>query len=152
MRLIEGVVGNRHDTALTDKLHRLEHRGGIDTLAIDGTEIARRRFRGTTARGLDVAVALPRDQILQDGAVLALEADYALVLQVTTPRWLRLVPRDAATALELGYNAGNLHWRVRFDGAVLMVALEGPQAAYEARLRPLIDAGAVAIDRDDTGC
>ena len=152
MRLIEGVVGNRHDKALADKLHCLEHRGCIDTLSIDGTEIARRRFRGTTARGLDVAVALPRDQLVQDGVVLALEADYALVLQVTTPHWLRLAPRDAAAALELGYNAGNLHWRVRFDGAVLMVALEGLPAAYEARLAHMIDAGLVAVEGEDAAC
>ena len=152
MRLIEGVIGNRHDSLLADVLHRLEHRGGIDILAIDGAEVARRRFRGTTARGLEVAVALPRDQLLHDGAVLVLEADYALLLRVTTPRWLRLVPRDTAAALELGYCAGNLHWRVKFDEAVLMVALEGPPASYHARLRHMIDAGLISVEGDRAAC
>ena len=93
--------------------------------------------------GKRCAIALPRDQRLHDGAVLIVEADYALLVQVTTPRWLRCVPRDAAAALELGYHAGNLHWRVEFDGAALMVALEGPPVAYRARLRHMIDAGSI---------
>ncbi len=152
MRLIENVIGNRNDAALASALHRLEHRDSVDILALDGAEISRRRFRATTAQGQDVAIALPRDQRLHDGAVLLLEADYALLLQVTTPRWLRVVPRDVAAAVELGYHAGNLHWRVKFDGAVLLVALEGPPAAYRARLQHMIDADSVAVEGDDAAC
>ena len=66
--------------------------------------------------------------------------------------WLRLRPRDAASALELGYNAGNLHWRVRFDDGDLLVALEGPKEDYLARIEPLLAAGRVIPDeerRDD---
>ena len=41
--------------------------------------------------------------------------------------WLLIAPTDAAAALELGYFVGNLHWRVRFDGHVLKIALDGPE-------------------------
>ncbi len=151
MRLIEHVLGNRTDAALAERLHRLDHRGALDSLTIKAAETERRRFRAVTERGEDVAIALPRDQGLHDGAVLALEEDWALVVRVSTPRWLRLVPRDAAAAIELGYNAGNLHWRVKFDGPALLVALEGPPEAYRVRLQRMIDAGAVTF-ADDTAC
>ena len=151
MRLIETVIGARHDESLSGALHRLEHRDQIDVLAIDGAEQQRRRFRATTARGEEIAIALQRDQTLHDGAVLVLDEDYALVVRVATPRWLSLKPRDAAAALELGYQAGNLHWRVMFDGARLLVAQEGPVAAYRERLLPLIEKGAVIIDEDAQG-
>ena len=38
----------------------------------------------------------------------------------------------------LGYHAGNLHWRVRFEGEILFVALEGRPEDYVARLQELI--------------
>ena len=146
MRLIEQVVGARHDPAIADALHRLEHRDAVDALTIRSAELQRRRFKATTERGEDIAIALPRDQTLHDGAVLVLEPDYAIVVKVSTPRWLRFVPRDAAAAVELGYNAGNLHWRVKFDGSVLMVALEGPADSYSIRLQHMIQSGAVAVE------
>ncbi len=154
MRLIERVIGGRHDDGLADALHRLEHRGAVDVLVLKAAETERRRFRATTGGGEEVMVALPRDQHLHDGAVLVLEPDRALVVRVATTRWMRVAARDAAAALELGYHAGNLHWRVRFEGDVLLVALEGPAEAYRARLRRLLDAGAAVVETNggDEAC
>jgi len=81
---------------------------------------------------------LPRDQRLFDGAVLVLEPDRAVVVRVANERWLRLQPRAIADAIELGYHAGNLHWRVRFAGEALLVALEAPMDDYLTRLAGLI--------------
>jgi urease accessory protein len=81
---------------------------------------------------------LPRDQRLFDGAVLVLAPDRAVVVRVAQERWLRLQPRAIADAIELGYHAGNLHWRVRFAGEALLVALEAPMDDYLARLSGLI--------------
>ncbi len=44
-----------------------------------------------------------------------------------------------------GYHAGNLHWRVRFQGEVLFVALEGRPEDYTARLGEMISARRVAV-------
>ncbi len=148
MRLIERVLGSRSDEALAERLHRLDHCGALDHLVIKTSEIERRRFRTLTERGEEIAIALPRNQCLHDGAVLVLDDHWALVVRVSTPRWLRFVPRDAAAAVELGYNAGNLHWRVKFDGSALLVALEGPAEAYRVRLQPMIEAGTVSVEGD----
>ncbi len=138
MLRIDRVLGSRVDPALSERLHDLEHQGQVDTLTLPSAEMARRRLRGSTANGADVAISLPRDQKLFDGAVLLLEADRAIVVRADAERWLRVLPRSIADAVELGYHAGNLHWRVRFEGEALLVALEAPVDEYLARLGTLV--------------
>ncbi|MCS0503646.1 urease accessory protein UreE [Ancylobacter mangrovi] len=137
MLLVDRVLGNRLDDGLADRLHHMEHHGTVEWLVLPAAELARRRFRALTSRGAEVAVALPRDEPLTDGAVLLLEPDRAIVVRVDAERWLRLTPLDLATALELGYHVGNLHWRVRFEASAIEVALEGPEETYRARLAAL---------------
>ena len=144
MFLVDRVLGSRLDPALADRLHELEHRGRIDLLTVPAAELARRRFRATSAAGEEVTVALPREQKLYDGAVLLLDPDRALLVRVDTQHWLRLQPRAISDAVELGYHAGNLHWRVKFKGEALLVALEGPVDQYLDRLGPLITERRVA--------
>jgi urease accessory protein len=143
MRLIDRILGSRLDETLAASLHHLEHHGAVDVLTLQSADVARRRLRGKTDMGADVAIALPRDQTLFDGAVLVLDADQALIVRVAEQRWLRLVPIDLSSAVELGYHAGNLHWRVAFDGAALLVALEAPVSDYLARLGELMTSSRV---------
>jgi urease accessory protein len=67
-----------------------------------------------------------------------------LVVRVDKEHWLRLEPRSLADAVELGYHAGNLHWRVRFQGEALLVALEAPVDDYLDRLGALVTERRVA--------
>lgn len=137
MLLVNRVLGNRLDEDFAAPIHHLEHHGEVEWLLLSATELARRRFRAVTSRGAEVAVALPRDEPLTDGAVLLFEPNRAIVVKVDAERWLRITPHDLATALELGYHVGNLHWRVRFAAGSIDVALEGPEEAYLARLASL---------------
>jgi urease accessory protein len=150
MRLIERVLGDRHDAAFVERLHHLEHRGAVDVALVEPCDMARHRLRITTQRGEEIAIALPRDETLFDGAVLVLETDRAIVVRSAAEQWLRVRPQSPADALELGYHAGNLHWRVRFEGNDLLVALAGPVAAYLARIAPMVEAGRVEIVAEDT--
>jgi urease accessory protein len=150
MLRIEQVLGSRLDPALAERIHKLEHRGAVDLLTVAAADVARHRFRATTQGGTDVAIALPRDQRLFDGAVLVLQPDHALVVRVAQERWLRLQPRTIADAVELGYHAGNLHWRVRFAGDALLVATEAPIDDYLARLGELIRDRRVIVSLADT--
>jgi urease accessory protein len=134
MILIERVLGSRLEPDLAERLHALDHRGALDVVMIPNADVARRRLRATSRGGADIAIALPRDQRLFDGAVLLVEADLAIVVQVAEQRWLRLEPGSIADAIDLGYQAGNQHWRVRFEGNALLVALEAPIDDYLARL------------------
>lgn len=145
---VERVLGSRLDPPFDDLLHRLAHVGACEDLALDTADLARHRLRATGSLGTEFLIALPRDAALYDGAVIACSDHHAAVVRVTERRWLRLRAATAADALELGWNAGNLHWRVRFDDGDLAVALEAPSADYLARLAPLLAAGRVRVVED----
>ena len=106
-------------------------------------DLPRRRLRLLGDRGTEVALALPRDLDLRDGAVLHLADDAAIVLRVRPRHWITLEPRDAEAALQLGFLAGHLHWRVAFDGARLRVAPAGTAEECLARIADRLPAGAV---------
>ncbi len=142
------ILGYAAEPDLAHKLHHVGHHGGIEYLQVPPQDVGRRRLRITGDKGTDCAIALARDERLGDGAVLLLEHDHAIVVRLGEQAWLRLRPADAAAAVELGYNAGNLHWKVRFDGADLLVARDGPVELYTARLQPLLGGGRVAVVDD----
>jgi urease accessory protein len=143
MLRIDKVLGSRLEAGFEARIHDLEHRGSVDVVQIPVADLARHRLLITSLGGTELAIALPRDQKLFDGAVLLLDADRAIVVRAATERWLRLKPRSASDAIELGYNAGNLHWRVRFEGEILLVALEARPEDYTARISTMITAGRV---------
>lgn len=146
------VLGSRLDPEFSERLHDLGHRDEIDTLVITVSDLSRRRLLAKTTRGVMVAIALPREEKLYDGAILYLSEKQAIVVKAPGERWLRCDPASLSDAIELGYHAGNLHWRVRFDGAALLVALEGRAEDYIARIEPMISGKRVRIsilDGDD---
>jgi urease accessory protein len=142
------ILGSATEPEFAGRLHGLGHHGRVEHIALDRHDSLRHRLRVRTDRGTDCAIALARNQTLFHGAVLLCDDDRAIVVRMKEERWLRLEPRDAAAALELGYFAGNLHWRARFDGVRLEIALEGPEEDYLDRLRPML-AGGVARRLDD---
>jgi urease accessory protein len=144
MMTITAIVGTSSDPALADKLHHLEHDDKVEVLVIGEEDAARRRLRGTTDKGTDVAIALAPGDRLADGAVLFIDASRAIVLRTAEARWLRLTPRDADAALEAGYCAGNHHWKVKFEPGALLIATQGPAQPYVDRLEPLVRSGRIA--------
>lgn len=142
--LVTRLIGTLADPWLDEAVHRLEHRGAVETVSLPRADLARRRLRVCTDRGGDLAIALPREVALVDRAVLVLEPDRAVILRVEAEEWLRLRPRDLSEALSLGYFAGNLHWRARFERQDLLVAVERPLETYLERLRDRLAEGRVA--------
>lgn len=135
MHRLTAVIGHAGDPEFSERLHALSHADRVDYLVLDTQDMQRRRLRATTDKGQDCAIALPRGDRLGDGAILLLESERAVVVRSVEQQWLRILPRDAAAALELGYFAGNLHWRARFDGPVLLIAVEGAESDYLDRLK-----------------
>jgi len=64
-------------------------------------------------------------------------------------QWLSLRPKDTSTAIELGYFAGNMHWRVKFENELLDIALESPKEIYLDRLKDFLDQNKVSIVNHD---
>lgn len=141
MLTLSKILGFASEPEIAERLHELGHAGRIESIEIARDDTHRRRLRVLTDRGTDCAIALPRDQRLSDGAVLALEPERAIVVRLADERWLALRARDTAAGLTLGYHCGNLHWRVRFEGDLILIALEGPEDDYIARVRPFLADG-----------
>ena len=138
------IVGAYNDPSLHAVLHRHEHAGTLEWITIPRADIARRRMRVRSENGTEVAIMLPRTTPLFDGAVIWLDQAAALVVRLEAEDWLRLCPRDSGAALMLGYHAGNLHWRTRFEGNHLLVAVEADRQAKLNRLSDLLSDGAGA--------
>lgn len=144
MLILDRILGQASDPALADRLHTLSHGGQVETLVLSTSDIQRHRLRLASDQGTDCAIRLERHQQLRNGSVLLLEGQRAIVVQMQDPQYLRLRPRDAAAALELGYFAGNMHWQVRFADDQLQIPLSGPEADYLERLAPMLADGRVA--------
>jgi urease accessory protein len=148
MLRLEGVLGNIRDASLAAAVHRLGHHGTVEYLFIAESDVGRKRIRLATDRGTDCAISLSRTELLEDGAVLFLDDARAVVVRVGAARTLRLRPDSIEVALRLGWNAGNLHWRVKFEGNDLVVLLDGPREDYVARLDALLAGAGVEIVDD----
>lgn len=145
MQVLNNILGFASESPFDVAIHDLGHAGRVEYLTISPDDVSRRRFRLTTDKGTDCAIALARDEHLSDGAVLKLDAENAIVVRLSEREWLGLRARDYAAALELGYFVGNLHWKVRFNGQAIFVALEGPRESYIDRLELLMAEGKVSL-------
>ena len=144
MLKLEAILGLATEVDIADALHHLEDHGQVEYLTLSEADTQRHRLRALTDRGTECAIALPRHQHLSNGAVLLLEKDRAVVVRMQESQWLVLQPRDAQAALELGYFAGNMHWKVEFDGERLRIAVQGPVESYLERLAHLLRDGRVS--------
>lgn len=139
MLKIEHIIGAATEPLIAERLHHLEHHGKVEYLSLSSADTQRHRMRASTDTGTECAIVLDRSQHLFNGAVLMLTDERAVVVRMRETEWLTLAPSDMAAALELGYFAGNMHWAVRFEGAWLRIALQGPLETYLERLRPFIE-------------
>src|SRR5262245_21116237 len=142
---ITGILGNARDPVLAEQLHRLEHEGRVERVTLKSTDLARRRLRVNTEKGTECAIALSRAEHLEHGSVLTLSDERAIVVELEELGWLAFEPSDAVSALRLGFLAGHHHWRVRFEGATLRVALDDRPESYLARLREQLASGQVRL-------
>jgi urease accessory protein len=146
LRRIENIIGSIDSPEIAEQLHHLAHAGMVEHVVLARADLARHRLRVKSSAGNEYGIALPRSQHLFNGAVLVLEDDRAVVVRLEKEQWLVLAPRDVPAALELGYHAGNMHWRVRFDAGRLMIAIEGDEGSYLARLEGLVGDRVKKID------
>ena len=139
MLRIEQVLGSRLDPAFAERIHEVEHQGAVDLLTVPapmllGIAFARRRKAAprsrSPCRAISICSTVP--------CSCSCSSPTMPLVRVAQERWLRLQARSIADAIELGYHAGNLYWRVRFAGEALLVAMEAPMDDYLARIGALI--------------
>jgi urease accessory protein len=143
------IFGRISESSFSEKLHQLEHEDNVDYVSLSSEDIQRKRLKVISYKGKECGIALPREQKLFDGAILSIADDYALVVRCKDVKWLRCTAIDTATALELGYFAGNMHWSVRFEKNILEIELKGRLEDYQQRLAHLCADGRVKLELEN---
>jgi urease accessory protein len=79
------------------------------------------RKRIVTARGREVALALPTGSVLQPGDVIAVGEDWYLEVEGRPEPVLAVFPRDRSEAIRVAFDVGNRHFSLALDGDILLV-------------------------------
>lgn len=112
---------------------------GPSSLTLLAAALARGGSAYGPGRGRGRFDRLPRDEKLDNGAVLPTDDDRALMVRIDIRHRLPLQPARSPIGVELGYHAGNSEWRVRCQGDALLVALKGPVDGLPRPARPIED-------------
>src|SRR5207249_9174946 len=87
-----------------------------DTLSLSWEERRWNRKRAVTSAGREVGLALPTGSVLRAGAVIAVEADWYLVVEPRPEPLLAVSPRDRTEAVRVAFEVGNRHFSLAVDG------------------------------------
>lgn len=114
--VIETVVGTRE--SLGGRIR------SEDPLELSADLRARPHFRMATRSGRELMVSLERGVELQEGDVLLLEGDAAVVVHAAPEDVLSVMPRTAREWGVIAFQLGNLHRDVRFVAEAILTPYE----------------------------
>lgn len=149
MLILDQIIGDAANIELAERLHHLSHHGVIEYLTLSQEDILRHRLRMLTDQGTECAIMLSRNEHLSNGAVLLLDEAKAIVVRMAEAKWLLVKPINTAAGIEIGYFAGNMHWKVDFDDDILRIALNGSAQNYIDRISNFIKDRKVEILSDE---
>jgi urease accessory protein len=105
-----------------------------DTLRLTWEERRWTRKRAVTTAGREIALALPTGTVLEPGDVLAVEADWYLVVEARPEPVLVLFPESYEAAVRLAFEVGNRHFSLGGDGDTLLVPDDTAMESLVTRL------------------
>jgi urease accessory protein len=92
-----------------------------DVLAARWEERRWTRRRARTAKGRELALALPTGTVLEPGSLLVVGPDFYVVVEAEPEPVLAVRPRDAREAIGVAFEVGNRHFPLALDGERLLV-------------------------------
>ena len=92
-----------------------------DTVSLGWEERRWTRRRLTTTGGREVALALPTGSVLEPGAIIAVEADWYLVVESRPEPLLAIYPQSHEEAVRLAFDVGNRHFTLAVEDDGLLV-------------------------------
>ncbi|HET8576945.1 MAG TPA: urease accessory protein UreE [Methylomirabilota bacterium] len=92
-----------------------------DTLSLAWEERRWTRKRAMTARGREIALALPTGSVLQPGDVIAVGEEWYLEVEARPEPVLAVFPRDRDEAIRIAFDVGNRHFSLALQGDILLV-------------------------------
>lgn len=145
MKTFRAVLGHRFDENLQKSLLQHEDAGRVIRLQVPEKELGRRRFKAADQHGVEYGVALSREVRLENGAVLELTPERAVVVEAWESEQLELRAVDAEGGVQLGWHAGHLHWRIRTSGDRMTVLLDAPREEYLKRISGCVEQGLIEV-------
>ena len=138
MSIVERIIG--HIDTLSPRPAK------IDRVMLNSEERASAHMVAHSEAGRSIRLSLSRGTELNDGDVLAIEGDTALVVAAAPEDLFIVRPKDAYEAGVAGYQLGNLHRPVRFAEAAMLTPADPMVAdllkrlgvAFEARRAPFV--------------
>ena len=92
-----------------------------DTVSLGWEERRWNRRRLTTTGGREVALALPTGSVLEPGTVIAVEADWYLVVESRPEPLLAIYPGSHDEAVRIAFDVGNRHFTLAVEDDALLV-------------------------------
>jgi urease accessory protein len=92
-----------------------------DPLVLTAEERRWGRRRVKTARGRELALALPTGSVLDPGAVLHVDHDWYVVVEAAAEPVLVVTPRSRDEAVRVAFEVGNRHFTIAVDGDRLLI-------------------------------
>ena len=135
--IFEKILGNESDELFSEKLHHLSHKSLVDYIEIKPEDSFRRRMRMVSVNGREYKLAIPRSQKIENGSILWLSEESAVVIRILNGPKIRVIPKNISSAVRLGYHCGNLHWKTNFFQDGIDIILSGESQNYFDRLETL---------------
>jgi urease accessory protein len=100
-----------------------EHLQGKEADKLPLTWEQRRWARGrfATAKGRQIALALPTGTTLEPGRTVCVQADWYLTVEAVPEPLLAIHPRNREEAISIAFEVGNRHFPLALDADTLMV-------------------------------
>ena len=135
--IFEKILGNESDELFSEKIHHLSHKSLVDYIEIKPEDSYRRRMRMVSIEGREYKLAIPRSQKIENGSILWLSEESAVVIRILNGPKIRVIPKNISSAVRLGYHCGNLHWKTNFFQDGIDIILSGESQNYFDRLETL---------------
>ena len=135
--IFEKILGNESDELFSEKIHHLSHKSLVDYIEIKPEDSFRRRMRMVSIGGREYKLAIPRSQKIENGSILWLSEESAVVIRILNGPKIRVIPKNISSAVRLGYHCGNLHWKTNFFQDGIDIILSGESQNYFDRLETL---------------
>lgn len=142
MNLVDRKLGHIGDP----EWHARAHEGTVDPLVLEQWEAPKNRLRKASEGGIELAIALPREEHLHDGDVLYWDeaAKIVVVARVALKEVLVIELEGLETlspaellriSFELGHGLGNQHWPAVVKGTTVYVPLSVDQKVMASVMR-----------------
>lgn len=145
METFTTIVGHQSADEFRESVRTHVEAGSAVCLRIPAKELGRRRLKVQDQHGKEYGIALPRNADLGDGTVLAIDQHRVVLVEAEESKELVLQAVSPEAGIRLGWVAGHLHWKVRFEGDRLAVLLEAPRSEYVKRLGESVGGGSIRI-------